>query len=115
MGVDLHGPFAGRQRPRQVARRRRGRADAHLVARAAPMPRAAKPVRIEHGQGEQIAHAVRAVRLEAEVDVDLLAAGGRYERVRDVPLAVARRQAVFKVIVHGALLFIACGLMPKIA
>ena len=100
VSVDLHGPLAGGQRPGQVARRRRGRADAHLVARAASMPRAAKPVRVEDGQGQQILHAVRAIRLEAEVDVDLLAARGHCERVRNVPLAVARRQAVFKVIVH---------------
>src|SRR5262245_55387598 len=105
MGVDLGGPRARRQRSGQVAGRRLGRADAHLVVGAVAVSGATKPARIDDGQGEHIGHTVYNMRCKTEPNLDRLAAIGHDKLVWDMALAIARREAAFKLVMHHASLF----------
>jgi hypothetical protein len=70
MRVDLHHPRPDRERPRQVAGRRRLTVDANVVRRPTPVPRTPKAVGIEKAQREPVGDPLHPVGLKSEVDLE---------------------------------------------
>jgi hypothetical protein len=103
MGIDLGGPGASWQWPRQVAGRRLSWANTHTVLGAVAVPGATKTARVENGQSQHIRNAVNDLRRKTQANLDRLTIGRHDKLMRDVALAVARRKGSFKMVMHHSI------------
>ncbi len=106
MRVDLHRPLAGRQRPRQIARRGDMGANGDSVTRAATVPGAAKAVWVEQAERQHVVQPLGSSRRTGKVNVQSRSASRHGERVWDVAFGVAHSQRTFpahpqwKIVIH---------------